>query len=220
MEFFKGTISNCKKEVLTHTSGEIQETKIESKRNLWPFWDVRVEGGGGGGSITTTHEYYTDFEIDGVAFRCYGDLVFKDGDNVRLYAYKSSSGYYQVGLIKNFTRDFYVGPQVAKPTKDDDKNQKKSILKIAGTIIVSMIMGICYSFIPALISSIVIALIAWIFFDNPDLPFLAICIAICIVCGIVLAIASLKPESESEKQARKQQAQEQWTMYQNIINDN
>ena len=48
MEFFKGTISNCKKEILTHTSGEIKETKIESKRNLWPFWDVNVEGGGGG----------------------------------------------------------------------------------------------------------------------------------------------------------------------------
>lgn len=48
MEFFKGAISNCKKEVLTHTEGEIvvKETKIESKRNLWPFWDVRVEGGG------------------------------------------------------------------------------------------------------------------------------------------------------------------------------
>lgn len=48
MEFFKGAISNCKKEVLTHTSGEIkiEETKIESKRNLCPFWDVRVEGGG------------------------------------------------------------------------------------------------------------------------------------------------------------------------------
>ena len=175
---------------------------------------------GGSIEINTTHEHYTDFEIDGVAFRCYGDLVFKDDDKVRLYAYKSSKGYYQVALIKNFTRDFYVGPQVTKPTKDDDKNQKKSVFGIIGTIIVSMIMGICYSFIPALISSIVIALIAWIFFDNPDLPFLAICIAICIVCGIVLAIASLKPESESAKQARKQQAQEQWAMYQNVINDN
>ena len=48
MEFFKGAISNCKKEILTHTSGEIKETKIESKRNLWPFWDVNVKGGGGG----------------------------------------------------------------------------------------------------------------------------------------------------------------------------
>ena len=53
MEFFKGTISNCKKEVLTHTSGggniKIKDINIESKRNLWPFWDVSVEGKGGGG---------------------------------------------------------------------------------------------------------------------------------------------------------------------------
>ena len=50
MEFFKGVISNCKKEVLTHTKGEIDikidEVKIESKRNWYPFWDMRVEGGG------------------------------------------------------------------------------------------------------------------------------------------------------------------------------
>lgn len=48
MEFFKGVISNCKKEVLTHTSGEIKidETKIESKRNWFYFLDMRVEGGG------------------------------------------------------------------------------------------------------------------------------------------------------------------------------
>ena len=50
MEFFKGVISNCKKEVLTHTKGEIDikidEVKIESKRNWFYFLDMRVEGGG------------------------------------------------------------------------------------------------------------------------------------------------------------------------------
>ena len=48
MEFFKGTISNCKKEILTHTSGEIdiKDIKIESKRNWFYFLDMRVEGGG------------------------------------------------------------------------------------------------------------------------------------------------------------------------------
>ena len=45
MELFTGVISNCKKEILTHTSGEIKETKIESKRNWFYFWDMRVEGG-------------------------------------------------------------------------------------------------------------------------------------------------------------------------------
>ena len=62
-----------------------------------------------GGNVTTTHEYYTDFEIDGVAFRCYGDLTFKDGDRVKFYATNSGKGYYIVNFLNNFTRGFYAG---------------------------------------------------------------------------------------------------------------
>ena len=193
---------------------------------------AEVAEGGGSIEINTTHEHYTDFEIDGVAFRCYGDLVFKDGDNVRLYAYKSSKGYYRVALIKNFTRDFYVGPKVAKPTqdddKDDDKNHKKSVFEIIGTSIFSLIAGSLISFLPILVVGWIVAFIVSSFVDGlEDLPFMTICIVISVVCGIVCAVASLMPESESAKQARKQreakrkqQAQEQWAMYQNIINDN
>ena len=187
--------------------------------------------GGGSIEINTTHEHYTDFEIDGVAFRCYGDLVFKDGDKVRLYAYKSSKGYYQIALIKNFTRDFYVGPKVAKPTQDDDKdndkNQKKSVFQIIGTSIFSLIAGSLISFLPILVVGWIVAFIASSFVDGlEDLPFMTICIVISVVCGIVCAIGSLKPESEADKQKRKQlnqqrkqQAQEHWAMYQKVVND-
>ena len=195
----------------------------ECRRQRW-------RRGGGSIEINTTHEHYTDFEIDGVAFRCYGDLVFKDGDKVRLYAYKSDKGYYQIVLIKNFTRDFYVGPKPQKPTQDDDKdndkNQKKSVFQIIGTIIVAMMMGIFYGFLPALVISFVVTVIGVIFFDVDNIEFidklglflgmdrffdllfmavvfLAIIGGFAIICAIG-AIISLLPESESAKQARKQ----------------
>ena len=111
-----------------------------------------------GGSITTTHEHYTDFEIDGVAFRCYGDLVFKDGDKVKLYAVKSDSGYYQVALIKNFTRDFYIGSQPKNPA-DIDPNAETGI---ATSIGIGLVGGAAIGFFIALI----VAFIAWGFYNK------------------------------------------------------
>ena len=54
MQSFKGQISKVKKEVLTHTSGEIKPAEIKTKYSL--FFDKQIiSGGGGGGKVQTTH---------------------------------------------------------------------------------------------------------------------------------------------------------------------
>lgn len=151
MERFEGVISNCKKEVLTHTHGN---TTIESKRNWILFWDMRVEGGG---RVETTHEHYTDFEINDKVFRCYGDFMFKDGDKVSLYAVESSKGYYRVEWIKNFTRDFCVGESPIKPT-DNTQMQPQSMFDV---IIMCAIMGA----MSGILVGVPVAFIAWGFYD-------------------------------------------------------
>lgn len=156
MKRFGGIISNCKKEVLTHTSGS---TTIESKRNLILFWDMRVEGGG---KVETTHEHYTDFEIDDKVFRCYGDFMFKDGDKVSLYATESSKGYYRVEWIKNFTRDFSVGKKPANPNKSLYYKQKSNKMSLWEDIIVGAVVG---GIMIGPIIGIPIAVIAWGFYD-------------------------------------------------------
>lgn len=59
-----------------------------------------------GGKTETKHEHYTNFELDEKIFRCYGDLIFKDGDSVKFYADKTDKGYYKVKYIENITRNF------------------------------------------------------------------------------------------------------------------
>ena len=117
---------------------------------------VSKGGGGGSGSITTTHEHYTDFDIDGVAFRCYGDFVFKDGDKVKLYGVKTDKGYYYVVLIQNFTRDFYVGARPDKP--DIVTNNKKSFVN-------DMILNALLGALSGIFIGLPVALVAWGFYD-------------------------------------------------------
>ena len=97
LELFKGEISNAKKEVLTHTSGE---TKIATT-------GVFTREVSGSGSVQTHHEHYNEFAINNTQFRCYGDYTFKDGDKVALGAYPTNQGFYEVGIAKNATRNFY-----------------------------------------------------------------------------------------------------------------
>lgn len=94
MKFFKGTISNCKKEVLSHTSGSVNVSTV--------FGNVS-----GGGQTETKHEHYTNFELDEKIFRCYGDLIFKDGDSVKFYADKTDKGYYQSKIYRKYYTQFY-----------------------------------------------------------------------------------------------------------------
>ena len=107
MQSFKGQISKVKKEVLTHTSGEIKSTEIKTKYSL--FFDKQIiSGGGGGDKVQTTHEHYTNFKIDKVSFRCGGDYSFDDGDEVMIYANQTNQGFYGVILLKNTTSNFIV----------------------------------------------------------------------------------------------------------------
>ena len=107
MQSFKGQISKVKKEVLTHTSGEIKSAEIKTRYSL--FFDRQIiSGGGGGGTVQTTHEHYTNFKIDKVSFRCSGDYIFDDGDEVMIYANQTNQGFYEVILLKNATNNFTV----------------------------------------------------------------------------------------------------------------
>lgn len=186
----------------------------------------RRGGGGGSGSITTTHEHYTDFEIDGVAFRCYGDLTFKDGDKVRLYGVKTDKGYYYVVLIQNFTRDFYAGEEPANPAefskyKEYKRNKRKDEFwddAIVGAV--CCVMG-------GPVIGIPVALVAWGFYDAQFWKTFKITWLIIAIAFFALFVTRhIIPKSESAKQKEKQQEvdelnrrKEAWAMYQKVIND-
>ena len=118
LELFKGKISKVKKEVLTHTSGEIEKSDIKIKTNYSLTFGKSIsgKGGGGGGKIETTHEHYTDFNIDQTAFRCWGDYMFQDGDSVVLQGYPTNQGFYEIEFLRNATRNFTIG-KLAGPIK-------------------------------------------------------------------------------------------------------
>ena len=111
LELFKGKISNVNKQVLTHTSGEIEKSDIKIKTNYSLTFGKTIsgKGGGGGGKITTTHEHYTDFNIAQTAFRCEGDYIFQDGDSVILQAEPTNQGFYKIKFLKNATKNFTIG---------------------------------------------------------------------------------------------------------------
>ena len=108
LELFKGKISKVKKEVLTHTSGEIEKSDIKIKTSYSLTFGKSISGKGGGGKITTTHEHYTNFKIDKTSFRCAGDYNFDEGDEVMLYASETNQGFYEVLLLKNASSNFVV----------------------------------------------------------------------------------------------------------------
>lgn len=106
MQCFKGQISKVKKEVLTHTSGEVKATEIKTKYSF--FGKQIISGSGGGGAISTTHEHYTNFKLDKASFRCAGDYNFDEGDEVMLYASPTAQGFYEVAMLKNLTQNFVI----------------------------------------------------------------------------------------------------------------
>ena len=165
----------------------------------------------GGGNVTTTHEHYTDFEIDGVAFRCYGDLVFKDGDKVKLYAIKSSRGYYQVEWVRNITRDFYVG---ITPSFDDTK-RINIINLIKDTLFFAM-----YGAFLGIFVGLFVGFIAWGFYDAQfwksfKIAWFITVIVTALIAPITTIIFTYKPESE----ATKREIQTIREMYQKIMSD-
>ena len=93
MQIFKGKISNVNKQVLSHTSGG----------SVWTTASGEVKGT----SVYTHHEHYTDFELDGRVFRCYGDYIFRNGDSVAFVATQTNQGFYLIRMLKNVTSNFY-----------------------------------------------------------------------------------------------------------------
>lgn len=96
IKFFKGIVSNCKKDILSTTTGTYEE--FYSKKN--------VAGKKVSGEIKTKHTHYLNFNIGREAFRLEGDYVFVNGDLVALLAKNSGKGYHDVVFFKNFSKGF------------------------------------------------------------------------------------------------------------------
>ena len=142
---------------------------------------MRVEGGG---NVTTTHEYYTDFEIDGVAFRCYGDLTFKDGDRVKFYATNSGKGYYIVNFLNNFTRGFYAG----------ETPRTYGLFERGWGAVQTFAIGIAVSFFGALF----IGLIVWLIFSFDFWESTNVIFWILLVIFIIVSIVEFMKKDNGE----------------------
>ena len=141
---------------------------------------MRVEGG----NVTTTHEHYTDFEIDGVAFRCYGDLTFKDGDRVKFYATNSGKGYYIVNFLNNFTRGFYAGET---PRIYGLFERGTSAVKIFASGVVASLFG-----------AFIISFILWLLFSLKFGEMLDIVFLILLVIFIIVSIVEFMKKDNGE----------------------
>lgn len=96
IKFFKGVVSNYKKDTLSTTTGTYEE--FYSRKN--------ATGKKVSGEIKTEHTHYLSFNIGRVAFRLEGDFVFGNGDLIALLAKNSGKGYFNVVFFKNFSREF------------------------------------------------------------------------------------------------------------------
>lgn len=96
VKFFKGAVSNYKKDTLSTTTGTYEQ--FYSRKN--------AKGKKVSGEIKTEHTHYLSFNMGREAFRLEGDYVFGNDDLVALLAKNSNKGYYDVVFFKNFSRGF------------------------------------------------------------------------------------------------------------------
>lgn len=139
MELFKGVISNCKKDVLSTTTGYTSGI-IDTKDSLFSGKNVK---GNIRGEIKTEHTHYIHFSIDGVSFRLEGDYVFENGDIVALYAENSGKGYHNVRFFKNFTRGFWVLPKQRTIFGEKISTIGSGIVVM---IVLCVLIGLCFHF--------------------------------------------------------------------------
>lgn len=99
--FHRGKVSNYRKEVVSHTSGEISISGVRSLPS------GHIEGGGGGGSVSTTHYHTVYFDIDNKSFAWSGNNPLSDGDEVALCSTPMANGYNQVECLKNITKGLF-----------------------------------------------------------------------------------------------------------------
>lgn len=108
--FHRGKVSNYRKEVVSHTSGEISVSGVRSLPS------GHIEGGGGGGSISTTHYHTVYFDIGNKSFAWSGNNPLSDGDEVALCSTPMTNGYNQVECLKNITKGLFF----KKNYREDD----------------------------------------------------------------------------------------------------
>lgn len=99
--FHRGKVSNYRKEVVSHTSGEISISGVRSLPS------GHIEGGGGGGSVSTTHYHTMYFDIGNKSFAWSGNNPLSDGDEVALCSTPMANGYNQVECLKNITKGLF-----------------------------------------------------------------------------------------------------------------
>ena len=51
-------------------------------------------------------KYYKTFDIGGATFKSEGEFPFSNGDKVAIYATLAKEGYYEIRMVKNFTRAY------------------------------------------------------------------------------------------------------------------
>lgn len=126
--FHRGKVSNYRKEVVSHTSGEISVSGVRSLPS------GHIEGGGGGGSISTTHYHTMYFDIGNKSFAWSGNNPISDGDEVALCSTPMANGYNQVECLKNITKGLFF----KKNYREDDAyiayGKKIPLFGIAGLL--------------------------------------------------------------------------------------
>lgn len=93
LQLFKGVISNCRSQSLSETMGSI--TTRAFTKNVT-------------GIVKTLFHHSTFFDMGNMTFKCDGEYPFRDGDKVVFYAKETNQAYWEVKIIKNFTRNYVV----------------------------------------------------------------------------------------------------------------
>ncbi len=95
---FKGKVSNCRNELMSHTSGSFKTSNV----NTLP--GGTISGGGGSGSISTIHIHFTYFDMGNKSFVLQSNNPLSNGDEVVVYVESAPNGYHNVVSLKNLTK--------------------------------------------------------------------------------------------------------------------
>ena len=159
MEFFKGIVSNVKRETFSDTTGYVDGNIKGSVGSSYGIFGDRLKVSGGTtgkikGEIKTEHRHFLNFDIDDKSFRLDGDFVFKDGDKVALFAVNTGMGYYKVRTLTNHTKNFSYNTPYIQPLKE---------LEVEPTNKISTFMSICIkSFVVYILLRVILFFLSFI----------------------------------------------------------
>lgn len=173
MEFFKGAVSNYKKDVLSTTTGSYEEL-------LYPKKSKRKVAGKVSSKIQTEHKHYLNFSVGRVAFRLEGDYVFDNDDLVAVWAKNSGKGYYNVVFFKNFSREFGVLPE-------------------RGSLFVEKVRAIFGGIMLSIVSFVVLLILFALLVKNPQDFHGALILLISLIVGILRIHFGFKYAPENVK---------------------